>query len=86
MPCWHYPLEVDIGLHVGIKNLMKTGVAHTACAKKRASGSSARIAEEIPVMLIDSGYQSIATGHDRLPAHSREKWDLTSVALHDADS
>lgn len=34
MPCWHDPLEVDNGLHVGIKNLMKTGVAYTACEKK----------------------------------------------------
>lgn len=34
MPCWHDPLEVDNGLHVGIKNLMKTGVTYTACEKK----------------------------------------------------
>ena len=41
MPCRHDPLEVDIGLHVGVKEFLKIGVA--------------QIADEIPVKLIDHG-------------------------------
>lgn len=39
MPCRHDPLEVDIALHVGVKEFLKIGVA--------------QIADEIPVKLID---------------------------------